>query len=183
MASKRGAAVEAKEMRESARKEALRIECTAARTGNRPGRVEGARKREAHTYSLLPYRGKRGDGRRPIYVECTVNGIMFHPDRKTLSRIATAGEIRNEVETRVKRQRESVVAQGGQPDVRPYLLMLVRPDGIAAYYMTAAALQGKEIDFGYEFVDADWVLDFPEGDDGAADAAVDDRPSYRGRAG
>src|SRR5262249_28710179 len=41
-----------------------------------------------------------------------------------------------------------------------YLLMLVRPDGITSYYRTLAALEGLKIDYGYEFVEADWVLDF-----------------------
>src|SRR5581483_5247070 len=46
----------------------------------------------------------------------------------------------------------------------PYLLLLVRPDGITNYYALQAALKERTIDYGYEFVDADWVLEFPADD-------------------
>src|SRR5262249_34350155 len=58
-------------------------------------------------------------------------------------------------------------AVDGQAESSAYILMLVRPDGITNYYRTVAALQGLNIDFGYEFVDRDWVLDFPSDDESA----------------
>ncbi len=163
-ATKRAATTEAGEMSESARKEAARLSAQLRGLEVVLDELKAARKRDAQTYSLMPYRSKRGDGRRPLYIECSSEGLIFHPDRKTLSRIATAQEVRNEVDARVERQRQAVLAQGGQPEKRAYLLMLVRPNGIANYYATLGTLKGKEIDFGYEFIDADWVLDFPEGD-------------------
>src|SRR5262249_52745700 len=42
----------------------------------------------------------------------------------------------------------------------PYLMVLVRPCGISAYSLLRAALEGLEIDFGYELIDDDWILDF-----------------------
>src|SRR5262245_23378514 len=38
--------------------------------------------------------------------------------------------------------------------------MLLRADGIINYYRTMEALEGLKVGFGYEFVDAEWVLDF-----------------------
>jgi hypothetical protein len=163
-AAGQGTAREAEQLSESARKEVARLSAQLRGLELVLDELKAARKREAQTYSLLPYRGRRGDGRRPIYVECTGNGLLFHPDRRTLSRIASYAEICGEVDLRVEWQRKRVLASGGQPDKRPYLLMLVRPDGIPSYYTAVAALQGREVDFGYEFVDADWVLDFPEDD-------------------
>jgi hypothetical protein len=160
----RASAAEAEQLSDSARQEAARLSAQLGGLELVLDELKAARKRDTNTYSLLPYRGKRGDHRRPLYVECTANGLMFHPDRQTLSRIASAAEIRAAVEARVAWQRKRVLTQGGQPDQRPYLLMLVRPDGIASYYLTMAALQGWEVEFGYEFIDADWVLDFPEDD-------------------
>src|SRR5581483_2623419 len=49
---------------------------------------------------------------------------------------------------------------------KAYLMFLVRPDGIRNYYYTQAALRGMDADFGYEFVDADWVLEFPDANGG-----------------
>ena len=43
-------------------------------------------------------------------------------------------------------------------------MLLVRPDGVLSYYHLREALRGLKIDFGYEFIDKDWVLDFPADD-------------------
>src|SRR5262249_39246710 len=40
-----------------------------------------------------------------------------------------------------------------------------RPDGIINYYRAMAALDGLKVGLGYEFVDADWVLDFSADED------------------
>ena len=46
----------------------------------------------------------------------------------------------------------------------PYPLLLIRPDGIGAYYVARAALTSWGSEFGYEFVDQDWKLEYPPGD-------------------
>jgi hypothetical protein len=124
------------------------------------------RERQKNTYSVVPYRGRRGDTRPPLYLECAANGVVFHPDRKVITRPRTAGdEIRAELQKRIAKQRAAITAAGGKPDPTPYLLMLVRPDGIANYYLTMQCLKSLDLDFGYELIDADWVLEFPEKDD------------------
>ncbi|MCS6852833.1 MAG: hypothetical protein NZ700_16870, partial [Gemmataceae bacterium] len=126
-------------------------------------RLRTLRKREEQTYSVVPYRGKHGEPRRPLYIECAADGLIFHPDRSTLTGLALSPHnVRTEVERRLARR---------PPDKRdqvPYVLMLVRPDGIANYYEALAALDGMRIDFGYEFVEREWVLDFPEDEAEAA---------------
>ncbi len=130
--------------------------------------LKAARQRDARTFSVVPYKGRRGDNRRPLYLECTANGLVFHPDRLSVRGPGLSGDVvRQEVERRTARQREIVLASGGKPDPHPYLMMLVRPDGISLYYEALAALKGMEIDFGYEFVDVSWLLDFPESDEAA----------------
>jgi hypothetical protein len=112
------------------------------------------RKREQRTFSLVPYKGRRGEDRRPIYLECTATGWTFHPDMKSLA-VSEEGvkNLRAELEHRLP-------ASAGPKVSAPYLFLLVRPDGIANYYRAQAAMQGLPIDFGYEFVDASWILDF-----------------------
>ena len=46
-------------------------------------------------------------------------------------------------------------------------MLLVRPDGVVSYYRLRDALHGLKIDFGYEFIDADWALDFPADEEAA----------------
>src|SRR5207244_2211123 len=122
----------------------------------------------SNVYSLVPYQGKHGSNRRPIYIECRGDGLCFYPDRQTLSGPQSPDRLRQEIVRRgallvrpalpgfdePPRPKTAPKAEG------PYVLCLVRPDGISAYENLWNALQGYEIDFGYEFVDADWVLDF-----------------------
>ena len=151
--------------------------------------LRALREREMQTYSLIPYIGRHGDNRRPIYVECTAAGLVFHPDRLVLEGPSLSPmRIRAEVERRIASSRAAVQVTAQQTPEKmeksAYLLMLVRPDGIASYYRTQAALVGLKIDFGYEFVEADWILDFSGGDNGAAQpwmTAGNSRPDSAGR--
>jgi hypothetical protein len=127
--------------------------------------LKAVRRRHQQTYSVVPYRGRRGDSRQPLYVECTQEGLIFHPDRVALQGTAVSSpEIRAEIERRIGRQQASA-SPGGPPEEKPYLFLLVRPDGIATYYLTQTAVRGLPIDFGYELIERDWVLDFSEGGD------------------
>src|SRR5207302_900205 len=101
---------------------------------------------------------KQGESRRPIYIECSDKGLLFHPDQKAMLPGVAPGEVRSEVLGRIAVQKRTLPA-GADP--RPYLLLLVRPAGIPAYYALQGALQDLAIDFGYEFIDNDWALDFP----------------------
>src|SRR5262249_5996093 len=103
--------------------------------------------------------------RKPIYIECTADGLIFHPEHKTR---ATRMSIRAEVQRQIDRQQTKPISGSTKKTARPYLLLLVRPDGINTYYRALAALGGIAFDFGYEFIEQDWVLDFSVGDDEAA---------------
>jgi len=122
--------------------------------------LKKARANEKQTYSLVPYRGKHGDARPPIYVECRRDGVMFHPEKKTLATTDLASDaFRGEVERRHGPLATQTSAKD-KPSAGPYVLFLVRPDGISSYYKAQSALRGYPLDFGYELVDADWMLDF-----------------------
>ncbi len=128
--------------------------------------LKALRSRDKHVYSIVPYHGKRGDQRTPIYVECLRSRILFHRESKSLDGLEfTPDSLRREVERRsgplaieksIKEKSRSLIEERKGP----YVLFLVRPEGIANYYKAQAALKGYEVDFGYELVDSDWVLDF-----------------------
>jgi hypothetical protein len=130
--------------------------------------LKEAREREKQTYSVVPYRGKRGESRRPLYIECAGDRVIFHPDKKSLLVQVEKGEVLAEVERRVALQQQPGPGKPPTEQV-PYLLMLVRPDGIEAYYAFQSALAGRVVNFGYELIDADWVLDFPADDERPGD--------------
>ncbi|HZT82402.1 MAG TPA: hypothetical protein VFA26_19390, partial [Gemmataceae bacterium] len=148
---------------ESSRAELARMTADLRLLERTVAELKAARERLKQTYSLVPYRGKRGENRRPIYLECAATGMVFHPDKKVLiGTLTTAEQLRAEVERRV--QKLQAARPPGAPPERPYLLLLVRPDGIVNFYRVQRGLRGVDIDFGYEFIDADWVLDFPTDD-------------------
>jgi hypothetical protein len=134
--------------------------------------LKAAQKREQKTFSVVPYHGRRGENRRPIYVECGRAGVVFHPERKAMTvdppRFGTrepSVAIRAEVERRIAVQHAKLASLPGKVNDKPYLLLLVRPDGIYTYNRIQDALSGLELDFGYELIDDDWVLDFPADDE------------------
>jgi hypothetical protein len=137
--------------------------------------LKSLKTQEQQTYSVVPYRGKRGDARPPIYIECVRDGVIFHPEQKTLTDLYfTPSSVHAEVE----RRSGPLALQASKPpsDAQkgPYVLFLVRPDGIGNYYRAQSALKGYQLDFGYELVDESWVLDFSN--DGRAKAGPPSKP-------
>ena len=57
-----------------------------------------------------------------------------------------------------------------------YPLLLVRPDGIAAYYKVREAIASWDAEFGYELVEADWSLELPPPDPQRPDQSTLHRP-------
>ncbi|HZU38881.1 MAG TPA: hypothetical protein VFA18_23340, partial [Gemmataceae bacterium] len=157
LGQEQGAVLRATQAAEANRKELARLAAELRELEQTVIDLKLARQRQGQTYSLMPYRGRQGDNRQPLYIECSALGYIFHPDRLVirLSQVRLA-DIRTEVEHRLARLRE--MAQGEVK--KPYVLLLVRPDGIESYYVLMSALDGLGLDFGYEFVERDWVLDF-----------------------
>src|SRR5262249_30306989 len=83
--------------------------------------LKALRQRQQQTYSVVPYRGRRGDNRAALYLECAASGLIFHPDKKTIGSLRTAGdEIKAEIERRINHQRITLTAAGRKPDPTPY---------------------------------------------------------------
>jgi hypothetical protein len=127
-------------------------------------RAEKAQDKEI--YSVVPYRGKRGDIRPPIYIECAQNGLVFHPEKKLLHVLDfTPLALVREVERRagplvIATEPKDKSRRGDDEKKGPYILFLVRPEGITNYYKAQMSLRGFQLDFGYELVEESWVLDF-----------------------
>src|SRR5262245_15341753 len=149
-------------MLDSARKEANSLAEKAASADQARAKLAGemvqlekilealkkARQSDAETFSVVPYRGKQGDNRRPLYVECGETGFVFHPDQAKLDGPSLEA-LRAELGRRIDRQKAELGAAASK-EFRPYLLLLVRPDGIRRYYELQAAAKVLNVDFGYE---------------------------------
>jgi hypothetical protein len=141
----------AAEQADSIREKVKQTTAVVERLDDKAEKLRKAVEKGQHTYSVIPYLGKRGANRRPVYLECTEEGVIFHPDHLLVSLPGNAGAIEQALKQRTS-------ADAGAP---PYALLLVRPAGIGNYYQVQALLHELDVPFGYEFVDADWVLEFP----------------------
>ena len=122
------------------------------------------------SYSIVPYKGANGTTRRPIYIECTKDAVTIYPEGIRLSAADFDGPLRsgNPLSAAIRAAREELnarAAAAGQTDLPdPYPLLIVRPDGTYAYSAALSAISSWDADFGYEFVEADWKLEYPDTD-------------------
>jgi hypothetical protein len=120
-------------------------------------------------YAVVPYMGRNGTHRRPLYIECCGDGVFLQPEGIRLSPGDFEGPPGpgNPLASALRAAREHIVAaQGGtnDPAAQPYPLLIVRPSGVLAYYAAREAIQSWGSDFGYQLVDEDWTLAFPPAD-------------------
>lgn len=120
-------------------------------------------------YAVVAYDGKHQTNRIPIYIECRGDAIILQPEGVLLTEDDFQGplDLANPLAAAVRAAREYLARTAG-PDAivagEPYPLLLVRPDGIMAYYVARSALKSWASDFGYELIDRDWELEFPPPD-------------------
>lgn len=119
-------------------------------------------------YSVVPYLGKYGTYRQPVYLECRADRIIFQPQGIELTDADFIGSLGPSsplaIVMRATRRTIRQDAGGGRSLKEPYPLLLVRPDGIGAFYVAREVLANVDVHFGYELIDADWELSFPPAD-------------------
>jgi len=117
--------------------------------------------KDKFAYSIVPYFGKNGLNRKPLYIECNESGILFFPDKTLIVSDDESDNLKNEILNRTSLLREYLQQTLGPKESTPYLMLLVRPGGITNYWKLQSIIKPMDIDFGYELVDKIWVLDIP----------------------
>ena len=119
---------------------------------------------------IVPHRGKNGTTRRPIYIECTADGVTIWPEGIDLSmdQLAAAAGNRNTpdanaLDVALRTARQHAMKSYGDADP-PYPMLVVRPDGIDAYGIARTAMTDWDDQYGYELLPADVQLAFPAAD-------------------
>ena len=125
-------------------------------------------------FQVVPFDPQTGTNRRPIMIECTAAGIRFIPEdilitaddmqgftHKVNPLAAGTGALINYWTAWNLKQRQPHM----EPE--PYVLMLVRPDGVYAYYVAMKMLEPIRTAQGYELIEESTVLKVPEVDPGA----------------
>ena len=125
-------------------------------------------------YAVVPYVGAAGTHRRPLYIECCIDGVFLQPEGIRLSPSDFEGPPGpgNPLASALRAAREHIAnaaAAPGDPAIQPYPLLLVRPSGVMAYYAAREAIQSWGSEFGYQLIDEDWTLTFPPRDPTLAD--------------
>jgi len=120
------------------------------------------------SYAIVPTRHANGTFRRPIYIECRDNKIILQPEGVELgpADFQALDEPANPFNTVLRTIRQyytetGQVARGSEP----YPLLIVRPTGIEMYENALTATGDWVRDFGYEIVNEDWDIQYPEPSD------------------
>lgn len=119
------------------------------------------------TFAIVPYDGVNGTKRRPIYIECTEEGITIQPESVVLRRGDLEGPLGpgNPLDAALRATREHWARLGDTAvNGEPYPLLIVRPNGTLAYNYAREALKAWDDEFGYELVDAQMQLEYPRKD-------------------
>lgn len=133
-------------------------------------RLNEARKEAAtrlQTFAIVPYDGVNGTKRRPIYIECSEEGITIQPEGIVLRRGDLEGPLGpgNPLDAALRATREHWARQGDTAtNGEPYPLLIVRPNGTLAYNYAREALKAWDEEFGYELIDAEMQLEYPNRD-------------------
>ncbi|MBQ5789929.1 MAG: hypothetical protein IIW01_06540 [Thermoguttaceae bacterium] len=139
------------------------------------------------SYAILPYQGKKGVFRRPIYVECNERGVFLQPEGVPFlsTDFLLARYPGNPFDAGLRAAARRYAELSGEKTadgktVEPYPLLIIRPGGANRYYSAVAALASWGGDFGYEFVADDQEIAYPEPDPVLA-AAVREQTEFSRR--
>ncbi len=126
-----------------------------------------AKSRMRSSYAVLPNKAENGTWRRPIMVECSNGAVKLQPNGPSFTLLdlsAVLGARQSPLVAAVVQEvvrAQAKATPDGAPAV-PYVFFIVRPDGIRPYYEARARLEPLGIAFGYELVDQDMELDYPD---------------------
>ena len=122
-------------------------------------------KKRKPAFAVIPYAGANGTTRRPVYLECTKEGVIVQPEGLLIS----LNDLRppfgpgNPLDAALRVLRLAYQQKDATFGVTlpPYPLLIVRPDGIQTYALAREAMSGWDDQFGYELVENEMELKFP----------------------
>ncbi|MFN3191515.1 MAG: hypothetical protein ACE361_13485 [Aureliella sp.] len=125
-------------------------------------------------FAVIPYDGPNGTHRRPIYIECDRNGLVVQPEgvRLTIQDLEPPHGPGNPLDAALRAIRSEYKPGNGAITETAYPLLLVRPSGIRTYALARSAMSGWDDQFGYELIDEEMELAFPDGQIGLQEKIV-----------
>lgn len=115
-------------------------------------------------YAVVAYDGRNGTQRRPIYIECSPEGIDLRPfdlhfDLAEFPRPILPGNPLDAAVLAIRDAWQKADPRGVAG--APYPLILVRPGGSDAYAVAREALKSWDSEFGHQIVPKELALEFP----------------------
>ncbi|QDV27884.1 hypothetical protein [Aureliella helgolandensis] len=119
-------------------------------------------------FAIIPYDGPNGTHRRPIYLECTEQGLIIQPEGLLVSvdDLQPPYGPGNPLDAALRTIRSTYVPENHAVTSTAYPLLVVRPSGIRTYSLARSAMNAWDDQFGYELVDEELELVFPAGEPG-----------------
>jgi hypothetical protein len=125
------------------------------------------RKDQTPAFSIIPYEGTNRTTRRPVYLECTEHGVVIQPEGILVSMedLGPPHGPGNPLDAALRVLRNAYQARDAVYGITipPYPLLIVRPEGIHSYALARSAMAGWDDQFGYELIDEQMQLAYPEG--------------------
>jgi hypothetical protein len=164
--------------------EKLRTKIEAMKKEITEAQMEAASRKKS--YAVVPFEGPNQTHRRPIYLECRADAVVLQPEGIEFLESDFEGPLGpgNPLASSIRAVREYMLSKrqfDPQRDGEPYPLLLVRPQGVAAYYAAREAMKSWATEFGYEFVNADWKLAYQQPDAQLAQLVQQELVSARAR--
>lgn len=153
--------------REQAQREATRLEKLIDATRESIEELKKEAASRPQSYAIVPYTGPHGTYRPPLYIECRKDAVILQPEGIRLTKDDFRPPLGpgNPLAAALRAARTHYAGQHAESAIGserdPYPLILVRPDGIMAYYVVRKAIESWDSNFGYEMIDGDWDLKFP----------------------
>ena len=115
-------------------------------------------------FAIIPYEGGHGTHRRPIYLECRGDGIVIQPEGVfiALKDLRPPYGPGNPLDAALRAVRTYYSPDGAALNASAYPLLVVRSSGIRTYALARMAMAGWDDQFGYELIEDDMELAFPE---------------------
>ncbi len=123
------------------------------------------------SYAIVPYQGKKGTFRRPIFVECCADGVFIRPENVRFNEadFLVARYPGNPFDAALRAASRHYLDTLGTKTkngdlIEPYPLLVVRPGGSKYFYLALAALASWGDRYGYEFVGEEQPIEYPVAD-------------------
>ncbi len=146
--------------------QSARLQQQIAATRRAAAEAVERRQKEPPSFAIVPYEGPNGTRRRPIYIECLPDTVVLQPEGIVFSEQDFAGPSGpgNPLATTLRAVRDYMTTGAVAGQGEPYPLLIVRPDGIAAFYIARDAMSSWASEFGYELIEQDRKLAYPAPD-------------------